>query len=90
MTKVTKRMIGKREVTIIEEFPDDIEDMNYIKKQINDFTVRQLQKQYTNAELDILIPIYNRALELKLSGMTFEQGEKIAKQEYIDKTSKGA
>lgn len=88
MIKVTKRKMGRLNVTVKEHFPDDPEDMNKIRDAITEFYISEFRKMYPEEVLDIAIPVYQRALDLGREGHSYEESKSRAIKEYEDKKIK--
>lgn len=76
MVKVTKKKMGKLQVTIREYFPDDPKDMDTIKDTLTEFTINQFRKMYPEEVLEVAIPAYQNVKKLQETGLTFEESKK--------------
>lgn len=63
--RVTKAMLGKREITVTEHFPDNEEDMNKIRDIIAEFHLNNLRKYYNDRQLEVILPLRERYKELE-------------------------
>lgn len=82
MVKVSKVKMGKREITVTEHFPDDPEDMNFIRETLARFTIDTLRTKFSEESLNIAIPIYERMKELQSEGYSYEESKEKAKKEF--------
>ena len=82
MKKVTKRKMGKMNITIIEHFPDDPKDMNKIKDTLAEFYVSEFRKMYPEEVLDIAIPVYQRILNFQELGNSYIDSKQQAIKEF--------
>ena len=82
MIKVTKRKMGKMNITIKEHFPDDPKDMNKIRDIITEVHLNEMRKLYSEEMLNILIPVSQRVLDLEELGYSSKDSEAQAIREY--------
>ena len=82
MKRVTKRKMGKMDITITEHFPDDPKDMNRIGDILAEFYVSEFRKMYPEEVLDVAIPVYQRILDLQKSGNSYIDSKQQAIEEY--------
>ena len=65
MEKVTKRKMGKLDITITEHFPDDDKNMDKIRDTLSDFYISEFRKMYPEEVLDVAIPFYQKVIDLQ-------------------------
>lgn len=82
MEKVTKRKMGKMNITITEHFPDDPADMDKIRDTLADFYVSEFRKMYPEEVLDVAIPFYQKVLDLQKKGHGYEESKQQVMKEF--------
>lgn len=82
MEKVTKRKMGKMNITITEHFPDNPSDMEKIRDALADFYVSEFRRMYPEEVLDVAIPFYQKVLDLQKNGKGYEESKQQAIKEF--------
>lgn len=90
--KKSKAMLGKREITVTEYFPNGKETMDMIANGLTEFYLENLSKFYTNEELEILLPVFHPLIlkdrKLKKQNYTDEQIKEIILNEFQKEMAK--
>ncbi|MEG2246451.1 MAG: hypothetical protein RSC84_03285 [Peptostreptococcaceae bacterium] len=81
MKKITKRKMGKMNITITEHFPNDPADMDKIRDTLADFYVSEFRKMYPEEVLDVAIPFYQKVLDLQKKGYGYEESKQQVMKE---------
>lgn len=81
MTKVSKAMLGKREITVTEYFPEGQKTIDMISNFLQELYLKNLRKFYTDDELEVLLPIFYplilKTRELRKQNYTEKEINKI-------------
>lgn len=85
MTVKSKAMLGKREITVTQHFPEGQKTIDMIADKLAEFRLSYLRKFYTDDELSVLLPIFEplvlKAKELRKQNYKEEDIDKIISNE---------
>lgn len=82
MVKVTKRKMGKLNITVTEHFSDDPKCMEKVKDTLAEFYVNEFRKMYPEEVLDVALPVFQRILDLQRLGFEYEESKKKSIDEF--------